>query len=84
MACGLGVCWTCVVPVIRRDGRGWDNQRSCREGPVFNGARVHWDQWLGAPAEREPATPPDGHRARAGRPPGGYPTIPPVPVRGEG
>jgi dihydroorotate dehydrogenase electron transfer subunit len=60
MACGLGVCWTCVVPVIGMDGRGWWNVRSCLEGPVFNGARIWWERWLGdqtdaaAPAEGVP------------------------------
>ena len=61
MACGMGVCWTCVVPVIRRDGKGWDYLRSCVEGPVFSGARVWWDKWLGgrtAPIQ----TPPHGFR----------------------
>ena len=36
MACGLGVCWTCAVPLIAVDGRGWWNVRACVEGPVFN------------------------------------------------
>jgi dihydroorotate dehydrogenase electron transfer subunit len=61
MACGMGVCWTCVVPVIRRDGSGWDYLRSCLEGPVFSGARVWWEKWLGgrsAPIQ----TPPQGFR----------------------
>ena len=49
MACGLGVCWTCAVPMIARDGRGWWNMRACLEGPVFNGARIWWDRWLGKP-----------------------------------
>jgi dihydroorotate dehydrogenase electron transfer subunit len=59
MACGIGVCWTCVVPVIRRDGSGWDYLRSCVDGPVFSGARVWWEKWLGgrsAPIQ----TPPHG------------------------
>jgi dihydroorotate dehydrogenase electron transfer subunit len=47
MACGMGVCWTCVVPVIRRDGSGWDYLRACVEGPVFSGSRVWWEKWLG-------------------------------------
>lgn len=40
MACGLGVCWTCVIPVGPAD----DPQfvRSCTEGPVFDGAEVRW------------------------------------------
>lgn len=62
MACGLGVCWSCTVPVVAADGRGWWNVRACVEGPVFNGARVWWDRWLGparppAPAEEEPLRP---------------------------
>jgi len=61
MACGLGVCWTCVVPVIRKDGQGWDNLRACVEGPVFSGARVWWEKWLGAPAAPT-VTPPHGFR----------------------
>jgi dihydroorotate dehydrogenase electron transfer subunit len=68
MACGLGVCWTCVVPVIGMDSRGWWNVRSCVEGPVFNGARVWWDRWLGEapplPAE-EPAPEREAERVQA-------------------
>ncbi|MDQ3974825.1 MAG: dihydroorotate dehydrogenase electron transfer subunit, partial [Actinomycetota bacterium] len=41
MACGTGVCWTCVLPYRRNDGVY--NLRACVEGPVFNGARVVWD-----------------------------------------
>jgi dihydroorotate dehydrogenase electron transfer subunit len=59
MACGLGMCFTCVVPVIRKDGSGYDNVRSCVDGPVFNTARVFWDRWMGdVPSVL--ATPPDG------------------------
>ena len=47
MACGLGVCWTCAVPVLAKDGRGWWNLRACVEGPVFNGARIWWERWFG-------------------------------------
>jgi dihydroorotate dehydrogenase electron transfer subunit len=40
MACGLGVCWTCVIPVT---GNGEPSfQRSCTEGPVFDGGAVAW------------------------------------------
>jgi dihydroorotate dehydrogenase electron transfer subunit len=42
MACGVGVCMTCVLPVI-----GSDNNtrmvRSCVDGPVFAGDRIRWD-----------------------------------------
>lgn len=40
MACGIGVCWTCVFPV-RVDG-ATKHLRSCTEGPVFEGAAVAW------------------------------------------
>ena len=46
MGCGLGLCQTCVVPVARKDGSGYDHLRSCVDGPVFNPARVLWDRWL--------------------------------------
>ena len=46
MGCGYGLCFTCVVPVARKDGSGYDHLRSCVDGPVFNPARVLWDRWL--------------------------------------
>lgn len=42
MACGIGVCMTCVLPVIGDDGLT-RMLRSCVEGPVFLGDRVRWD-----------------------------------------
>lgn len=41
MACGIGVCMTCVLPVIGEDGVT-RMVRSCVEGPVFRGDRVRW------------------------------------------
>lgn len=41
MACGIGVCMTCVLPVIGDDGIT-RMVRSCTEGPVFRGERVRW------------------------------------------
>jgi NAD(P)H-flavin reductase len=41
MACGIGVCMTCVLPVIGADGRTRFS-RSCTEGPVFGGDRVRF------------------------------------------
>ncbi|HAN72005.1 MAG TPA: dihydroorotate dehydrogenase electron transfer subunit [Actinobacteria bacterium] len=41
MACGIGVCMTCVLPVIGEDGVT-RMLRSCTEGPVFRGDRVRW------------------------------------------
>jgi dihydroorotate dehydrogenase electron transfer subunit len=43
MACGIGVCFTCVLPVRLKDG-SVRMKRSCLDGPVFNGAKVAWDQ----------------------------------------
>ena len=49
MGCGFGLCNTCVVPVARRDGSGYDNLRACVDGPVFDPSRILWDRWLGEP-----------------------------------
>src|ERR1019366_5268051 len=42
MACGIGVCMTCVLPVVGNDGIT-RMVRSCVDGPVFRGDRVRWD-----------------------------------------
>jgi dihydroorotate dehydrogenase electron transfer subunit len=42
MACGIGVCMTCVLPVIGDDGQT-RMVRSCVDGPVFAGDRIRWD-----------------------------------------
>jgi dihydroorotate dehydrogenase electron transfer subunit len=34
MACGVGICFSCVVPV--RTPGGWDYRRVCVDGPVFD------------------------------------------------
>ena len=59
MGCGMGQCYTCVVPVIRKDGSGYDNLRACTDGPVFNPARILWDRWTGEELQLLP-TPPEG------------------------
>ncbi|SOE03271.1 iron-sulfur cluster-binding protein [Blastococcus haudaquaticus] len=41
MACGVGVCMTCVLPVVGEDGRTRFS-RSCTDGPVFGGDRVRF------------------------------------------
>lgn len=41
MACGIGICFTCVAKV--RDASGqWDYKRTCVEGPVFDAAQIVW------------------------------------------
>jgi len=42
MACGIGVCMTCVIPVKGDDGV-IRMLRSCIDGPVMDGSRVIWD-----------------------------------------
>src|SRR5215469_10467737 len=65
MACGTGVCMTCVLPVVGEDGVT-RMVRSCIDGPVFRGDQVRWDDVgtvpfdaLGAPGwkPRRPAGP---------------------------
>ncbi len=41
MCCGVGVCLTCVIPV--RSGQGWEYQRTCTEGPVFDARQIEWE-----------------------------------------
>jgi dihydroorotate dehydrogenase electron transfer subunit len=42
MACGIGVCMTCVLPILGNDGQT-RMARSCVDGPVFGGERIRWD-----------------------------------------
>jgi dihydroorotate dehydrogenase electron transfer subunit len=50
MACGIGVCMTCVLPVVGDDGRT-RFARSCVEGPVFGGDRVRFEDVGTLPAD---------------------------------
>ena len=42
MACGIGVCMTCVVPVQVEDEIKM--LRTCIDGPVMDGAKIIWDK----------------------------------------
>jgi dihydroorotate dehydrogenase electron transfer subunit len=42
MACGIGICMTCVLPVKDEQG-AISMKRSCIDGPVMDGAAVCWD-----------------------------------------
>lgn len=42
MACGIGICMTCVLPVENEDGT-ISNLRSCIDGPVMDGSKVQWN-----------------------------------------
>ena len=50
MACGVGVCMTCVLPVRCDDGKS-RFLRSCVDGPVFDAARVRWNDVGTLPAD---------------------------------
>ncbi len=41
MACGVGVCFSCVTRVKTADG--WDYRRVCVDGPVFDAAGLAWE-----------------------------------------
>jgi dihydroorotate dehydrogenase electron transfer subunit len=41
MACGIGVCMTCVLPIVGDDGET-RMTRSCVDGPVFRADQVRW------------------------------------------
>ena len=73
MACGIGVCMTCVLPVVGDDGRT-RMVRSCVEGPVFAGDRVRFDAVGSVPADAVGA--PAGGLAAGGGPA----TVPPLTV----
>jgi dihydroorotate dehydrogenase electron transfer subunit len=41
MACGIGICFTCVAKIRQSDGN-WDYKRTCVEGPIFPAELVEW------------------------------------------
>lgn len=63
MACGVGVCMTCVMPVRGNDGVT-RMLRSCVEGPIFRGDRLRWDAYH----EGWGAVPADAHGAPSATP----------------
>lgn len=74
MACGYGVCMTCVMPLraAKRSAKDAASDdivyaRSCTEGPVFNGGSVVWNGQVDAvavdQAELSPAGVPSRHAA---------------------
>lgn len=50
MACGVGVCMSCVLPVVGADGVT-RMVRSCTDGPVFFGDQVRWRDIDSIPAD---------------------------------
>jgi dihydroorotate dehydrogenase electron transfer subunit len=47
MACGVGACLGCSVPVRSRTGATVSYQRVCKEGPVFDSTTIDWDGLAG-------------------------------------
>ena len=41
MACGIGICFSCVARV-RDESGNWDYRRTCVEGPVFDAATIEF------------------------------------------
>lgn len=41
MACGIGICFTCVA-MVRDDSGQWDYKRTCVDGPVFDAQSIVW------------------------------------------
>ncbi|HOM26443.1 MAG TPA: dihydroorotate dehydrogenase electron transfer subunit [bacterium] len=41
MACGMGLCYGCVVKV--KENKEWEYKRVCKDGPVFDGKKIIWE-----------------------------------------
>jgi dihydroorotate dehydrogenase electron transfer subunit len=55
MACGMGTCQSCVVPVRNDgDGQGWQYQLCCTQGPVFKAHEILWDSTVASSDNRSP------------------------------
>lgn len=65
MACGVGVCMTCVLPIRDRQGEA-HNRRVCLDGPVFTSTRIDWAQSrYTSPPPAPPSDPPSDQVAIA-------------------
>jgi dihydroorotate dehydrogenase electron transfer subunit len=42
MGCGMGGCYSCVVPIVQ-PGRAPHFVRSCLAGPTFRGSALAWE-----------------------------------------
>jgi dihydroorotate dehydrogenase electron transfer subunit len=41
MACGIGICFSCVTRI--KTTEGWDYRRVCTEGPIFDACELVWE-----------------------------------------
>ena len=42
MACGIGICFSCVAKVRQNGPEEWDYKRTCVEGPIFDAEKICW------------------------------------------
>lgn len=42
MACGIGICFSCVAKLRPEVDQAWDYRRTCVEGPVFDASKLVW------------------------------------------
>ena len=42
MACGIGACVGCAIAIKNNSEKGFEFKKVCKDGPVFDGAEVHW------------------------------------------
>ncbi len=62
MACGIGICFSCVAKVRQPDG-DWDYRRTCVEGPVFE---AEADRVVNEQCSRHTRVPVRNRRERSG------------------
>jgi dihydroorotate dehydrogenase electron transfer subunit len=81
MACGYGVCMTCVLPVhAPQNERQPDEvvyERACTQGPVFDGASVVWNAAVGGISLDQSELVPAGSPVRQRPQPAGAEHAPP-------
>lgn len=44
MACGIGACLVCTCKTKKKEESDWEHRRVCKDGPVFKGEEVVWDE----------------------------------------
>ncbi|TWU31513.1 dihydroorotate dehydrogenase electron transfer subunit [Novipirellula artificiosorum] len=42
MACGIGICFSCVAKIRQQGPEPWDYKRTCVEGPIFDAKDICW------------------------------------------
>lgn len=44
MGCGIGACLGCGIKIKKSDQMDWEYLRVCKDGPIFDGSEVIWDE----------------------------------------